>query len=60
FAGADIGFGRSDGGENRDSPPDTPQGGHAADTGLADLPAVTPQHHPALRLAATATLDLRL
>ncbi len=60
FSGADIGFGRSDGGENRDSPSDTPVGRHATDTGLADLPAGPAQPHPALRLAATGTLDLRL
>ncbi|NJS39486.1 MAG: flagellar hook-length control protein FliK [Rhodobacteraceae bacterium] len=60
FSGADIGFGRSDGGENRDSPADAPLDMLATDTSLADLPSGLAQPHPALRLAATGTLDLRL
>ena len=60
FSGADIGFGRSEGGENRDARSDPPPDPLATDASPADLPTGPAHHHPALRLAATGTLDLRL
>lgn len=61
YSGADIGFGRSDGGENRNSGAEVP----LPDPSAADHSLVEPlnghnPHQPALRLAATSTLDLRL
>jgi hypothetical protein len=61
FSGADIGFGRSDGGENRNAQPEAP----LPDTIVADRGPVDPVngnrlHQPTLRLAANSTLDLRL
>ncbi len=60
FSGADIGFGRSEGGENRDARSDTPADMLASESSLTDLPTGPTPHHPALRLAASGTLDLRL
>ncbi len=61
FAGADIGFGRSDGGDNRDARPEVPSPGTVAEgVGSADTPAGPGLHQPTIRLATTSTLDLRL
>ncbi len=61
FSGADIGFGGSDGGENRNARPEMPLADAiAADAGPADPVGGPSLHPPLLRPAATSTLDLRL
>lgn len=61
FSGADIGFGRSDGGDRHDARPDGPTGELPFADGLpSDLIAGPPTHLAARHQAASGTLDLRL